>query len=83
MVEISMDEIRDGLQDAMRSLEEAVSNSWQYVNNIRDNASLNIKDPKPVDDLYAQLRAMAGYEYKLFDTTRKYLKQVDSDSESG
>ena len=74
----TLEEIGTELQHVMRYYEEVVSDSCEYVQRIRDGASRNIKDQKAVDNLYALLRDAASCHYKLFDLTRKYLKQVGS-----
>jgi|GEM_PF-7119828 len=78
MVKTPKLEIGTELQDTMRNLEEVVSGSWQFINKIQENASQKIRDPKPVYDLYRQLREAASYEWKLFDLTRKYIEQAES-----
>ena len=70
------------LHDAMKNLEGAVSDSWQYVNEIGENASRGIKDMKPVHDLYAHLALTSSYQAKLYDLTRKYVEQIESGNKS-
>ena len=70
------------LHDAMKNLEGAVSDSWQYVNEVGENASRGIKDMKPVHDLYAHLALTSSYQARLYDLTRTYVEQTESGSKS-
>lgn len=70
-------EFIDELYQTMKDLESAVSDSWKYVQIIRDNADKGIRDLEPVYNLHMKMRRALSLESYIIKLTIPYVEGTE------